>query len=259
MSGRQRDMAFVVNMSGGKDSVRMLGFLCERFPEIPKYVVMADTGFEHEKPVSAQDWARERTAAFGLELHVVKNASKTYLEMVERRGKFPAPGLRQCTSDLKRDPINTWIRRSVKSGLIKAKVIINCTGIRAEESAARSKQRPLSRNRKLSVAGRCVWNWMPIFRLSLEDVLSWHSQTATPFHPVYTYAGGYLKRFSCRLCIFATNDDLRAIHANDRESFELVAGLEERIGQSMRTDGRRLVQILAEGAQAPAQEELALC
>ena len=59
------ELALVVNMSGGKDSVRMLGFLREHFPTVRTYVVMADTGFEHVKPVSAETWSRERAAAFG--------------------------------------------------------------------------------------------------------------------------------------------------------------------------------------------------
>src|SRR5208282_438559 len=129
-------LALVVNNSGGKDSIRMLGFLRENFPNIKTYVVMADTGFEHVKPVSALEWAWDQTARFGLELKVVRNPNKTYLEMVERRGKFPAAKYRQCTSDLKRGPIEKFIRH------LPEKVIINCTGIRAQESASRAKQNP---------------------------------------------------------------------------------------------------------------------
>lgn len=51
-------LAFVVNVSGGKDSTRMLGFIHAHFPDQKTYVVMADTGFEHVKPVSAEDFAR---------------------------------------------------------------------------------------------------------------------------------------------------------------------------------------------------------
>ena len=34
-------MEFVVNFSGGKDSCAMLAWLCERYPNVPKHVVMA--------------------------------------------------------------------------------------------------------------------------------------------------------------------------------------------------------------------------
>lgn len=229
------NVALVVNHSGGKDSQRMLGAVCEQFPGLPIYVVMADTGFEHVKPISAVDWARAAAARFELPLTVVRNPNKTYLEMVERRGKFPSPSCRQCTSDLKRDPVAKFIRT------LPHRVIVNCTGIRAEESAARAKQKPWKLDRRLSRAGRVVWQWMPIFEETLTQVLRWHWDNAQPLHPVYVpeyhcdgTKGGWLRRFSCRLCIFATTEDLHAIHTHDREAFEIVAQLEERIGFTMR-------------------------
>ena len=100
------NLALVVNHSGGKDSTRMLGLVRNRFPDVATYAVMADTGFEHKAPVSAEVWARSRCAEFGLHLTVVRNPKRTYLEMVEQRGIFPSPQFRQCTSDLKRGPID---------------------------------------------------------------------------------------------------------------------------------------------------------
>lgn len=49
------DLSFVVNHSGGKDSTRMLGFVRRKFPDSPIYAVMADTGFEHQRPISSAD------------------------------------------------------------------------------------------------------------------------------------------------------------------------------------------------------------
>jgi len=240
-------LAIVVNMSGGKDSVRMLGYLREQFPNVRMYVVYADTGFEHVRPVSAETWSRERAAAYGLPLHVVRNPNTTFLSMVERRGMFPDSKNRQCTSDLKRGPVEVFIRS------LPEKVVLNCIGIRAAESPKRAQKEPWKLNARLSKAGRRVVDWMPIFRESLADVLAWHKSTGTPFHPVYVYAGagGYLKRFSCRVCIFSTAADLHAIHANDREAFDLVAELEQRIGFTLKS-GKSLFQILG---QAPASAD----
>jgi 3'-phosphoadenosine 5'-phosphosulfate sulfotransferase (PAPS reductase)/FAD synthetase len=69
------DLALVVKHSGGKDSIRMLGFVRKKFPDVPTYAVMADTGFEHVSPISAVDFARARCAEFGLGLPLVRNAS----------------------------------------------------------------------------------------------------------------------------------------------------------------------------------------
>jgi DNA sulfur modification protein DndC len=257
---RHEDIALVINVSGGKDSQYMLEVLCERFPHVEKHVVMADTGFEHVKPVSAEDWARQHAAKHNLTLHVVRNPNKTYLQMVERRGMFPSATTRQCTSDLKRGPIQTWIRRAVKHGLITKKIIVNCTGIRAAESAARAKQNPLKRDKTLSKAGRVVWNWMPIFKATLAEVIGGLAQRGVALHPVYVpeyhankQQGGYLRRLSCRVCIFSTDADLRAIYEHDRDAFEAVSGLEQRMGFTMK-NGKSLVQILAAPASTDARQ-----
>ena len=245
-------VAFVVNHSGGKDSQRMLGFIRENFPTAKTYVVMADTGFEHVKPVSAEEFARQSVARFGLDLAIVRNPNKTYLEMVEKRGMFPSSATRQCTSDLKRGPVEKFIRH------LDEKIVINCTGIRAAESPARAKQEPWKLNSNLSVAGRVIYNWMPIFDESLQDVLNWHWANNMPLHPVYVAAyhvdgttGGYLRRFSCRVCIFSTNADLRAIYVNDNDAFMAVANLEQKMNFTMRS-GKSLFQIIHDG---PAKDE----
>jgi DNA sulfur modification protein DndC len=214
------DLAFVVNHSGGKDSTRMLGFVCRKFPDSPTYAVMADTGFEHQRPISAADFARQRCVEFGIELAIVRNPRRTYLEMVEQRGMFPSAQYRQCTSDLKRGPIEKYIRS------LPHKVIVNCIGIRAEESNARSRVGSLELNRSLTTRTRSVYNWLPIFDQTLGQVLAWHWVNAIRLHPVYVpeyhkdgTTGGYLRRFSCRVCIFSTDADLRAIRERDRDAF----------------------------------------
>jgi DNA sulfur modification protein DndC len=85
LSNKDR-VALVINLSGGKDSTRMLGYLRDRFPKIPAYCVMADTGFEHVRPIPAVDWTRTLCSRFGVESTVVRPPNKTYLEMVRRLG-----------------------------------------------------------------------------------------------------------------------------------------------------------------------------
>ena len=234
--------ALLLNLSGGKDSTRMLGFVRENYPTLKTYAVMADTGFEHVRPVLAVEWCRDIAARFGLPLTVVRNPNKTYLEMVRRRGMFPSAQFRQCTSG----PIQKFLRT------IPEKVVINCMGMRAEESAQRARQSPWTLDQAMSKNGRTVYNWLPIFGETTEQVLAWHWRSGVPLHPVYIpeyhrdgTKGGYLRRFSCRVCIFATDHDVRMIHQHDREAFDQISALESEIGFTMKP-GRSLVQIVSE-------------
>lgn len=113
-------MELVINFSGGKDSTAMLALLCERYPHVPKRVVMADTGWEH----------------------------------VDSPGKWPSA---------------------------------------------------------------ITWSEMIVERFGL------------PLHPVYQH----LRRFSCRVCIFMTDHDLRQVKQHDPEAIETISRIEEQIGFTM--------------------------
>lgn len=250
------DVAFVVNVSGGKDSTRTLGAVAALFPNNPLYVVMADTGFEHQKPIPAVEWAGSITARFGYKLDVVRNPNKTYLEMVEARGMFPSSQYRQCTSDLKRGPIQKYIRS------LPHRTIVNCLGLRAQESSQRSRQPPWQVDTSLTTSTRKVFTWLPIFEETLDDVLRWHWEMDIPLHPVYVpryhrngEGDGYLHRFSCRLCIFSTDTEIRAIYERDRDAFDAIATLEQKTGFTMKSSGS-LFSILNNSIPASFQGRL---
>ena len=98
------------------------------------------------------------------------SSGKTLFDRVEERGKFPGVRQRYCTGDFKRTPIEHELRRHLKANPRFGGRLINCLGIRRDESAARAKRVPWRRNERLSLAGREVFDWLPIFDLSTEDV-----------------------------------------------------------------------------------------
>lgn len=218
-------MTIVINFSGGKDSSAMLAYICENWPDAKKVVVMADTGWEHPDAI---EWSKRIVAMFGLELNVCRNPNKTFLTMVEKRGMFPGMKQRQCTSDLKRGPIQTWIRNNVKDD-----VVVNAMGMRAEESSGRAKLKVLSRDKTMTNSKRTVWNWNAIHRWSEQRVRAYLIEKGIPFHPVYKY----LKRFSCRMCIYMTKHDREQVAIHDPEAIEIVHRLEEKTGFTMFMDG----------------------
>lgn len=203
----------------------MLAYLCENYPDVKKHVVMADTGWEH---ADAIDWSKSIVDRFGLPLHVVRNKNKTFLTMVEKRGKFPAPAQRQCTSDLKRDPIVSWIRQNISDPLV-----VSAMGIRAEESTGRAKMPALSKDKRECNSKRTVWKWNPILRWTEAEVRAYLAARNIPLHPVYQH----LRRFSCRVCIYMTAHDLRAVKQHDPEAFDIIAALEQKTGFTMQPGG----------------------
>lgn len=214
-------MELVINFSGGKDSCAMLAWVCEHYPRVKKHVVMADTGWEHPDAIA---WSQGIVERFGLVLHVVRNPNKTLITMAQRRGKFPGMKQRQCTSDLKRDPINTWIRNNIKDP-----VVISAMGIRAEESSGRARMPKLSRDPRECNGVRTVWKWNPILRWKEWHVRDYLDSRGIPLHPVYQH----LRRFSCRVCIYMTDHDLRAVAKNDPEAISIVDLVEREIGHTM--------------------------
>lgn len=219
---------YVINFSGGKDSSVMLLELCRDLPDVEKHVVWADTGWEHE---GAEEWCRKLITDICitsnhslLKLHVVRSSTKDFFSMVRGRGMFPSPSHRQCTSDLKRGPIQKWIRNNIKSNRV-----INCMGLRAAESSARAKQPRRKLNKGLSNGKRTVTDWLPIQDLSDDTVFECLKDAGIPLHPVYKY----LSRFSCQVCIFAGPRELAAIEQHNPAAIEKINAVEKEIGFTM--------------------------
>lgn len=72
--------------------MRMLGRPREEYPDVEAICVTTDTGFGHRKPIPAAEWVKIRCAPLAnpAPVVVVRNAKKTYLEMVERCRRFPS-------------------------------------------------------------------------------------------------------------------------------------------------------------------------
>lgn len=120
---------FVSNHSGGKDSQAMLIKLLDVIPSRQLVVVHASLG-AIEWP-GALELARDQAKSAGVPF-IVARASKTLFEMVERRFEnrpevpsWPSASTRQCTSDLKRGPIQREVRRYAKANGFKT--IVNCS------------------------------------------------------------------------------------------------------------------------------------
>ena len=232
----QRGALFVINHSAGKDSQAMTIVLRKLVPERQLLVIHADLG-EIEWDGNLE---HIRSTTQGLPFLIARNENKTLLEMVEKRGMWPSASTRQCTSDLKRDPIEREIRRYLKDHPHFDGLVVNCMGIRAAESPARSKQIPFRKNARNSVAGREWYDWLPIFELSTAQVFEMIAQAGQQPHPVY--AAG-MSRLSCVFCIMASKSDLRTAATLKPELYKRYVELEKKIGHTFSMEQRPLEEV----------------
>lgn len=234
---------FVANHSGGKDSQVQLIQLLERVPPAQLVVVHASLG-EMEWP-GAMELARDQAAAARLPFIVAK-AAKTLLEMVERRFEsrpevpsWPSASTRQCTSDLKRGPIQREVRAYAKQKGFKT--IVNCLGLRAQESPGRAKRAVFSRM-AISNSVHTWFEWLPIHDMSSSEVFTAISEAGQKPH--YAYALGN-NRLSCVFCIMASKADLRNGRIERPELFQQYVELEERTGYTMHMNRIPLIELTA--------------
>lgn len=222
---------FVSNHSGGKDSQAMLIKLLEIIPARQLVVVHASLGVI-EWP-GALELAETQAKDAGLTF-IVARATKTLFEMVERRFEnrpevpsWPSSNTRQCTSDLKRGPIQREIRRYAKANGFKT--IVNCLGLRGQESPGRAKRHVLS---KMSISNSVnTWfEWLPIHDLLTSEVFaSIHNAGQKPH---YAYSLGN-ERLSCVFCIMSSRNDMRNGAKHNPLLITKYAELEHKTGYTM--------------------------
>lgn len=195
----ERGATFIVNHSGGKDSQAMAAYVRSFVPDDQILILHA--------PLGEVEWdgcpEHIQKTTRGLAYREAK-AVKTFFEMVDRSQKWPKPTMRQCTSDLKRGPIQREVRRFAKetgNGLI-----VQCIGLRAEESPNRAKAKPFQFSESNSKAGREWYEWLPIHDWMLGQVKTAVESVGQHVH--WAYRKG-MSRLSCSFCIMARVDDLR--------------------------------------------------
>lgn len=240
---------FVCNHSGGKDSQVMYLRLKDLVPANRLVVVHAN--------LNEMEWHGVKDHIYNTveSRHeiIVCEPTKTFFDMVEHRQNFPSSQYRQCTSDLKRTPIQKVIRRLTKErGFDK---VVNCLGLRAAESPARKKKDPFTLNKRMTNSLRTVYEWLPIHHLPTKQVFD--EIFAAGEEPHWAYQAG-MTRLSCSICIMSSEKDICTAATLRPDFVEKIVGIEKRIGKTMipkkDKDGNymNLHQILATTNSKPA-------
>ena len=231
---------FVISHSGGKDSQAATIAVMEQVGIPADQVVLVHARL----PGADWDGIEEHIRASHPELRleacqaVWKDGSpKTFMGLVEQRGMWPSPTVRNCTSDLKRGPIEVVVRRVAAE--LGRKLIVMVDGRRAQESDDRKALPTWSLyGSKLTSAGRTVWTWLPIHHFTHDEVFATIAQAGQEPHPVYAKG---MSRLSCAFCIMARHDDIRTAARLMPERFREYAAMERKLDQTfLMPKGKRL-------------------
>lgn len=206
-----------IGVSGGKDSqaatiatIQHLDRLGHRGPRI---LVHSDLGIvEWDDSIHV---CRDMARHFGIELVIVRRQAGDLMERWEARWEssiyrycnlltvtlvpcWSTPKLRFCTSELKTHVIAAELRRR-----FPRQHVVNVTGIRRQESAARAKATIYSHAK----TGNLI-DWRPILEWTEQEVFSAINASGMACHPAYRCFG--MSRVSCRFCIMSSLPDLAA-------------------------------------------------
>jgi 3'-phosphoadenosine 5'-phosphosulfate sulfotransferase (PAPS reductase)/FAD synthetase len=231
-----RGALFVHNHSGGKDSQASYLKLRARVPAAQIVVVHAVLD---EVTWEGSEAHIRATIGDDVELILAQPAS-TFFEMVDRRGMFPSPANRQCTSDLKRTPIDREIRRYLAAHPEFGGLVVSVQGMRAEESSGRAKLAPLKVNSRGSIAGREWYDWLPIHDMLEAEVFAAIAQAGQ--EPFWTYAAG-MSRMSCAFCIMSCQADLTIAATLRPELYARYVAKERELGFTLSMSRRTLPEI----------------
>lgn len=266
--------ALAISISGGKDSQALLSAVASWHRASgysnEVFAIHADLG-RTEWPQTPAHVERICKVA-GVPLVVVRRPAGDLLaRWEERMQKLQGTGKpfwssaqnRYCTSDLKRGPINQYLRRYP--------LVISVEGIRADESAGRARKPVVHMREGITAAKlhglelddalafrsfkqRLALTWNAIHSWSVEDVWAACGTSAAalahrqrlyqageeeaallgwPAHPAYVLGN---ERLSCALCILGSKNDLRNGARHNPALYRRLVEMEQQSGYTFRQD-----------------------
>lgn len=229
----------VINSSAGKDSQTMLDFVVERCDQasVPRdRVVVAHADLGRVEWPGTRELAEEQARHYGLVFYAARRMQGDLLDHIARRGMFPSPTTRFCTSDHKRSQIYrllthlTALALKDHSGPVR---ILNCMGLRADESPARARRPSFSHDARASNSKRHVDVWLPIHGWNVSQVWQRIRASGVRHHPAYDLG---MPRLSCCFCIFSPRSALMLAGQHNPGLLAEYVAVEKAIGHTFRKE-----------------------
>ena len=185
----------IVNFSTGIDSTGCLYWAMQNFAPEKIWLVYCDTGLEYD----LNETLLYRVARILNIKPVVLRHEMGFIGLLNHRGMWPDSGNRWCTSYLKRDITNKWIRANRDK---LGERVLFLTGERRDESPRRAKLleleiHPTTLKTLRKGAFLCHWH-RPVLDYEKGLMFEWGKVLGLDAHPCYEY----LPRCSCIACIF---------------------------------------------------------
>jgi len=213
----------IVNFSGGKDSTVAILKALEKYPKEEIILCYQDTGAEY---LETEGHVRKIAKQVDLPLVVLKR-DEDFWGMVARRRFFPTPGVRWCTSYLKRDLLNKWLTNNFRGTSTE---LILVTGIRAEESLSRSRLHEWEEPKNVHIVRSVSRVWYPCLDMKEQEIKDRVRVEGLELHPCYEFA----RRCGCWCCIFAPKGEVREYAERNPELYERACLLEDEIKNKWR-------------------------
>jgi 3'-phosphoadenosine 5'-phosphosulfate sulfotransferase (PAPS reductase)/FAD synthetase len=247
---------FVLGFSGGKDSVAAWLYLTKELKLANVTCLFVD--FENELPETLEYIERlEREHGLPLvRIHPTMRDMEGEIRdelLCERMGfdvnsdwkvepltmerlailkrRFPSTAVRFCSTILKQSPGTRWLRENCD-----LPNTVNCTGVRAQESASRANANPWQYDKE-----RCCMLWLPIHHWQHSDVFAIHRKYDIPHNPLYDIG---VSRVGCSPCIMAQKSELRILAEKKPELFDKVEQMEKRAASAV---GKKAISLFSNG------------
>jgi 3'-phosphoadenosine 5'-phosphosulfate sulfotransferase (PAPS reductase)/FAD synthetase len=250
----------VLNSSAGKDSQAMLDVVVEQADRAGvrrDRLVVAHADLGRVEWPGTRELAEEQARHYGLAFVAAARPQGDLLDHIAHRGMFPSPATRFCTSDHKRGQILKVLTRltdrSRATGVPVCR-ILNCLGLRGEESPARARRRPFTPNVLACNGRRWVDDWLPLHDWTVAQVWARIRASGVRHHPAYDLG---MPRLSCCFCIFSPRSALLLAGKHNPELLAEYVAIERRIGHAFRQELplASIQQALAKGEKpGPVQD-----
>ncbi|HAP0340558.1 TPA: phosphoadenosine phosphosulfate reductase family protein [Escherichia coli] len=154
----------------------------------------SDTKFGQAWKRTAERWGIEFETALDAALSVMHPSGNSFLDCSLLHGKFPMLRDRFCTDELK---IQIAFDAAIKPLLDAGDVIVQWSGVRADESSKRAEYERFSRDMR---DADFLYNFLPLHKWTAEDVFAVHKYFGIKPNPLYMQGASRVGCMNCVLC-----------------------------------------------------------